>query len=441
MARILVCTHPITGHLNPALAIIRALVARGHEVRVYTGKKFRPKVEAAGAGFAPMTRAYDYDDGDYDLAFPGRVKLDGLNKIIFDFKEIFARPGAAQREDLLELLAGWPADLLLSDPAFVGAKLMYELGELPVWAVFNISVLGLPSRDVPPFGLGMLPDYSPLGRLKNRALALLASRVVFRSVNQLMRQERARLGLAYEPIAPIASPMLYLQPSVPEIEYPRGDLIPSAHFIGALIPPFGGSFTLPPWWDEVTSGRKPVVLLTQGTVATRSDELIAPTLQALAAEDLLVVATVNSEVLNNALPRNVRATPFIPFDRLMPHVSAMVTNGGYGGVTIALANGVPVVCSGITEDKPEVGNRVAYVGVGVNLKTNRPSPERLRTAVRQVLDEAGFRQRAQRVQAAYARHNAPEEAALLLERLLATRRPVLRETNPWHRAVGPEPPR
>ena len=35
---------------------------------------------------------------------------------------------------------------------------------------------------------------------------------------------------------------------------------------------------------------KPVIHVTQGTVATEVDDLIAPTLQALADEDVLVVA-------------------------------------------------------------------------------------------------------------------------------------------------------
>lgn len=41
------------------------------------------------------------------------------------------------------------------DPAFAGARFLYELGEIGSFAMFNISVLGLPSKDVPLFGLGM----------------------------------------------------------------------------------------------------------------------------------------------------------------------------------------------------------------------------------------------------------------------------------------------
>lgn len=426
MARFLICTHPITGHVNPPLEIARVLVERGHEVRFYTGKKFKAKVEATGAQFAPMVRAYDYDDSDYDAAFPGRSSLKGINQIKFDFKRVFIEPGPDQAEDVREILREWPADAVLSDPAFVGASILYDRGEIKNWSVFNISVLGLPSKDVPPFGIGMLPDYSALGKVKNRTITFMANKVIFKDVNAFLAETMRKVGLPPRTFAPVASPMLYLQPSVPAIEYPRSDLIASAHFIGPVLPQFRGEFDPPAWWADVTNAKKPVVLVTQGTVATDASELILPTLRALANEDVIVVATTGGKDLGEAIPANARVARFIPFNQLMPHVAAMVTNGGYGGVMFALASGVPVICAGTTEDKPEVGNRMAYTGVGVNLKTNRPTEAQVRDAVKKVLADAQYRANARKVQAELARHDGPAEAATLLERLAATGQPVLR---------------
>src|SRR5690349_22767719 len=99
MARFLICTHPITGHVNPPLEIARKLVERGHEVRFYTGRKFQARVEATGAQFEPMRVAYDYDDADYNVAFPGRAKLQGINQIKFDFKQVFIAQMPGQEQD------------------------------------------------------------------------------------------------------------------------------------------------------------------------------------------------------------------------------------------------------------------------------------------------------------------------------------------------------
>ena len=50
--------------------------------------------------------------------------------------------------------------------------------------------------------------------------------------------------------------------------------------------------------------------------------------------------------------------------------------------------------------------RIGWSGVGLNLGTNTPSVEALREAVSRVLDEPGFRQRAEAMQAAFAARDA-----------------------------------
>ncbi|CAM3772681.1 glycosyltransferase [Smaragdicoccus niigatensis] len=425
MASFLLCAHPITGHVNPGLVLARELVDRGHEVRFYTGQKFESKVDAAGAKFEPMTAAPDYDDRDYDEAFPGRGALKGISQIKFDFRKIFIEPVPGQISDLREILSRFPATVV-SDPGFAGAKLMYELGELDSWAVFNISVLGLPSADVPPFGLGQLPDYSPLGRWKNKALTFVAQNLVFRSVNKVMNKIRAEVGLKPEPFSMFASPMLHLQPSVPGLEYPRNDLPASVHFVGPLLPTLSADVELPQWWDEVMHSVKPVVIVTQGTVATGIDELIIPALDALSDLDVLVVATVDPDLLSGELPANARATTFVPFDKIMSKAAVLVTNGGYGGVMFALSHGVPVVCGGTTEDKPEVGNRIAFSGVGVNLKTNRPTTKAIRDAVQTALTDGDISTNVEKIADRLSNYDGPRLAVTLLEELAETKRPVLR---------------
>ncbi len=435
MSRILICTHPITGHVNPALVIVRKLVQRGHDVRFYTGVKFKSKIEAAGAEYVAMTHAYDYDDAKLDTAFPERAKFSGLAQVMFDFKQVFIKQMEGEAQDLRELFKTWTPDVVVSDPAFTGAMALFKKGEIPLWSVFNITVLGLASRDIPPFGLGMLPTYSALGRLKNRVLDFAATHIIFRDVNRFLRDELVKLGLPAQPFAPMFSPMLYLQPTVPSFEYPRTDLQDSVHFIGPLLPDLKGNFQTPTWWNDVEHAQKPVVLVTQGTIATQSDELIEPTLKALANEDVLVVATIDPQTLNIPIPANVRMEKFIPFDKLMPHVDLMVTNGGYGGVTLALAQGVPVICAGNTEDKAEVGNRAAYAGVGLNLKTNRPSVEQIQKAVKTVLTDRRYKMNADYMKEDFAQHDAATEAATLIEKLIATRQPVL---NPNRKQIWTE---
>jgi hypothetical protein len=50
------------------------------------------------------------------------------------------------------------------------------------------------------------------------------------------------------------------------------------HFIGPLLPETPADFDPPPWWHEVTPSRRPVVLVTQGTMATNPRDLLLPAL-------------------------------------------------------------------------------------------------------------------------------------------------------------------
>jgi UDP:flavonoid glycosyltransferase YjiC (YdhE family) len=121
-------TQPITGHVAPALSIAKALVGRGNEVRWYAGERFRSRIEDVGAAFEPYQEAYDFDDRDYNAAFPGRRELAGLAQIRFDFRHLFIDSIAAQHRDLAAILARWPADVLAADPSMGAPFSIHELG-------------------------------------------------------------------------------------------------------------------------------------------------------------------------------------------------------------------------------------------------------------------------------------------------------------------------
>ena len=305
---------------------------------------------------------------------------------------------------------------------------MSIVDELPT-ATINITVLSLEDAYQAPFGLGLPPSSSPLGRLRNKALYPLIDHVIFRRVNRASAELARKHDWPYSPFRPKATDWLFIQPAVESFEYPRAVTAPQVHFVGPLIPEPPADSPRPDWWADLEAAKAagtPVILVTQGTIATHSSELIEPTLKAMEFEDPFVVAAGADPTVLSDIPANARVETFVPFGPLMPLVDAYVTNGGYGGVTIALANGVPVVSGGTTEDKAEVGGRVAYAGVGINLKTNRPTTEQLRRAIFSVLRDPAYRQRAQEIQQDLATHNGPAEAADLLEQLAATRKPVLR---------------
>ena len=399
--RFVLCATPNHGHSAPLLALARRLVGDGHEVVFFTTGHYRERAEATGARFVPFDPSYDAHD--LMVANPEREDTRGVRGLKDDLRRIFLGPVPGQFADLQQILDGFPADAVVVDAMFLaGLPLaLRRQGTKPVLACLGVMPYAASSRDTALFGTRLHPGTTPLHRARHAALRWLALHVALRDMQ----------GLAQRVVAECGSPRLpdyfvdvmpqvadtFLQACTPGFEYPRSDLPPSVRFVGPILAPPSSHFDQPSWWGQLDGGR-PVVHVTQGTLDNADlGRLLGPALRGLAGEDVLVVATTGGPdpALAGDLPANVRLERFIPHDILLPKVDVMVTNGGYGGVQQALANGVPLVVAGDSEDKPEVAARVQWSGTGVNLHTGRPSPARIRRAVRRVLAHPSYRGRAQ----------------------------------------------
>lgn len=419
MTNVLIATYPLSGHTLPLRAIARELVARGHRVRWYAGSAFADVVRATGAELLPMDPAIDRDTRPLDEVHPERARLRGLKKISWDIKHLFIDAGVVQLDGLRHALRAEPTEVVVSDFGVFGTRLLGELDGVR-WVSVGITPLTLPGPGIPPFGPGLRRRASPLGAARDRLMTSLTD-LALRDVVTYQDAQRKELGLppsVHSLMAGAISPHLHLQAGVPGMDYPRTDLPATVHYVGDIAPAqadAGDNLAIP------DSGR-PVVHVTQGTAANADlHELLVPTLDALAGEDVDVVATLGSRdaTFRGPVPDNAVVLPYVSYPRLLPRTAVMVTNGGYGGVTQALAHGVPLVVAGAGEDKPEVAARVAWSGAGVNLRTGTPSPRQIRRAVREVLGTPSYAARAREVAAELAQHGGPRLAADLIENVAA----------------------
>src|SRR4051794_9305376 len=117
MARFLIATMPVPGHVAPMAIVARRLVERHHEVVWYGSTFFQSKIEATGARFVPITSSIDYGDSEYDKYFPERAGKQGLAQVKFDFKHLFIDSVAGHIRDIRAILQDFAADVLLADPA------------------------------------------------------------------------------------------------------------------------------------------------------------------------------------------------------------------------------------------------------------------------------------------------------------------------------------
>lgn len=424
MARFLVGTIPVIGYVTPMMPIVRQLVDRGHDVCWYTGQLFQTNVEASGARFIAMTEALDFSI--VEKVPPAweqqRQSLKGLAQLRFDLKHFFIDHAIGQVRDYQTILQEFTADILLADTFFLGSAWMHELGG-PPWAQLSISVMTFPGRDIPPFGLGLQPTDSGSSQLRIRTLKAMTN-VVLRGIKKDMAVARSQLGLPdnQQFFFDTLSPYLYLVTTVPSFEYPRGDLPSQVHFIGPPISESHKDFKAPAWWGDLQT-EHPIVYVTQDAISTDPNDLIVPTLNALKDCNLLVIATTDNspdiKLANFELPGNARIESAIPHHQLLPHVDVMITNGDFRSVQTALSYGIPLIAAGQSEDKPEVCARIAWSGVGINLKTQRPKPQQISQTVEEILANKKYMLKAQVLQAEIEQYDSANLAVDYLEALAA----------------------
>ncbi|MFF2369455.1 glycosyltransferase [Agromyces sp. NPDC058110] len=124
---------------------------------------------------------------------------------------------------------------------------------------------------------------------------------------------------------------------------------------------------------------------------------------------IAVTGRTGVDVFPFPAPPNARIADRVPFGPVLDRASAVVTNGGWGGVLSALARGIPLVVAGGDLDKPEVAARVHASGAGISLRTGRPRATAVLEAWRRLRDEPGYRAAAGRLAAALAQHDGPRE--------------------------------
>jgi MGT family glycosyltransferase len=429
--RILIASTPLTGHLNPLLAIGRTLIDAGCEVIGLSADIMRARIEGLGAVFRALPTGGDLALSDREALFPGWNEIPaGPERLRFALKHVYVDAIEAQHQGLRQVLEEFPADVIIADNFFFGVlpMLLGPRSKRPAIALCGTMLLHCHRDDGAPHFAGLPPAIDEAQCAEYTAVSKEYGRVIYDPVRRHLNACLAGLGVG--PLstdllhAVVTLPDAYLQLTVPSFEFPRRNLPASVHFIGAppMIP---NQAPLPAWAHELDGSRK-VVLVTQGTLSNHDfGQLTAPTLAALADEpDVLVVVTTGGrslEDITGLAPGNARLATYLPFEWLLPKVDVFVTNGGYGSVNQALSLGVPLVTAGLTEDKADVNVRVSWSGVGIDLSTNNPTPEAIREAVRAVLVDPSYRSAAASMAEEFARIDARSEITRILEQVSGCR--------------------
>jgi UDP:flavonoid glycosyltransferase YjiC (YdhE family) len=378
-----------TGHFHPLVPLAQGLQAAGHEVVVATAPSFAAQVAACGFRYLPAgIDSRQVQEADPRLrALPPLVLRETYRRRVFP--EVLPR---RLLPDLLDLGRGWAPDLVVSDNYEFAGRIAAEYWGIPHASVRVGDVYGYPER------ASLVPQLDAL---------------------------RATVGLPPDPDASMLFRYLYFVCDPPQLRSAGMILPPTAHEV-RLIFDRSGDEGLPGWVAGLPA--RPTVYATLGTALNHTPKLIEAILEDLRAEPLTLILTVGRDrdpAEFGAQPANVHIERYIPQSLILPRCHVVVSHCGSGTMRAALDAGLPLVNVPIAADQPENAARCDAVGVSFTVGVSEYTPGAIRAAVRTVLAEPRYRERAQEIRAAMRAMPGSEHAVALLERLARERQPVV----------------
>jgi MGT family glycosyltransferase len=423
VAKILLTVWPFPTHLQPNIALGHGLRELGHEVAFYTGESVRSQLEAEGFVCLPF-RALD--ESHIRCVVHQLINVRGNpQKTRKWWHEFLIASVPGQLKDLTETLQDFPADAIVCDLAMWAPILVLsEKMKLPVVAFSHVANCLLPGPEKPVTGIALPHSRSWWMDLFGRAVAGVAN-----IVGASMRREASKIREQYGlpplnvTVTEFAGRMpLYLVPSAPELDYSRQDLPSSVHYVGPCLWDKSEDAPEPDGVRRMNPGR-PRVVVDEGGLFVNEPRLFKLAVAGLSSSPVQVVLNAGDgrdpKTLElGPLPPNVTLSSHTPLSHLLPSTDLLVTNGNSNAVLAALSRGIPVVVLPSIWDQAEVAWRVHETGTGLRISPRRPTAERMRTAVMQVLDQPCFRQNAERMAVALGRPGGPARAATLIENLI-----------------------
>ncbi|HEX3240441.1 MAG TPA: nucleotide disphospho-sugar-binding domain-containing protein [Solirubrobacterales bacterium] len=376
--RVLVAAFGDAGHAFPAIALGRALAARGHEVVVETWEERRAAVEGAGLSFAAAEEYRMFPPPEPDSA-------DGQH-------------AAEAARALLPLLDDLRPHVAVSDILTLAPALAAERAGVPL-ATLIPHIYPVVEPGLPFFAIGLRKPRTPVGTAAWKA-GQRALDVGLEHGRRDLNQQRQRLDLPpVERFHGGISPDLALVATYPQLEYPR-QWPAAVKVTGPMV------FEVPHPQIELPPGDDPLVLVAPSTAHDSGNHLVRTALAALESERVRVVATTNKVVPQSPIevPANATLVDWLSYSQLMPAASLVVSHGGHGTVARALGAGTPVLISPITGDMSETAMRLDWSGAGLSLPWRLCRPAPLRWAARRILAEPSFAARAGEI-AAWGREN------------------------------------
>jgi MGT family glycosyltransferase len=407
--RFLVALIDAGGTVPPTLGLAAELVRRGHRVHVLSDPTVGPAAESAGCTFSPWRAAPHLDSREQQTALIAAFEGRNLYRAFRALRDYAGKDMTGRfAQDIVNNVEEVHVDAILSDWAMPGMLIGAQATGLPTAALLA-QIYVRPTAGLPLLGTGWTPGCGRWAKVRDRLAPAVAGWLLARMVRRL-NAVAARYG--QPPVRDLFELFdrckRVLVMTSPSFDFSAPQLPANVRYVGPQLDD-------PDWAAGVEwtrPGSQPLVLVALSSVYQDQTQLLRRIARGLGKLPISVVLTTGQAVDPSGIqtPGNVQVLRAAPRRRVLAEASAVVTHAGHGSVMKALAAGVPLVCIPMGRDQKDNTARVLRLGAGVRIG-KRSTPDRIASAVAEVLGDAQYRAAARNFADVLARESAGRPSA------------------------------
>jgi MGT family glycosyltransferase len=390
MSRILFVVPPLTGHINPTVAVGAELAARGHDVAWAGQPAMLRSLLPGGAQIFPVIGdAFEPGLADVRDHHHHRPPPHGPAAMRFVWEDLIMPLAHEMLPGVAGAIARFVPHIVVADQqAIAGAVAARQAGTVWVTSATTPGELLRPLAEmqgVEAWVRDQMGAFQLACGISDPADLRFSDRLVLVFTTAALMGDTRRFGAQYVFTGPVLAPRPDRESSFP--------------------------------WEWLDPARQHL-LVTLGTLSgpawPRFFRTVIEALADLGGELQAVVAAPPGE----QAPPHILFAGRVPQLALLPYMAAVVCHGGQNTVSEALSYGLPLVVTPIRDDQPIIAQQVADAGAGVGLRIDRLGATELRDAVRAVLDDPSYRAAARVVRDSFAAAGGARAAADHLEKLV-----------------------
>ncbi|MGM5630455.1 glycosyltransferase [Apibacter raozihei] len=392
MAKFAFIVPPLTGHINPTLALGQELLTRNHEV---SWLSFDPQLEKelpVGGKLLLIPINLTEEEKKHQEAYIEELKkksVTGIESLKFLYEEVLTPMNTYILPGIEKIIDQYKPDLIISDHQLFAGSVAAIKKQIP----YATSVTAPASIKVNE-NLPMIHEWES------------QQVIAFQQKNGIEGNERLD-----------CSKLLTLVYTSKDF-FGNTDLPDNFKFIGPSINKRSHSILFD--WEKLADlGNQPKILVTIGTTFDHSQKksFFDKITNAFKNEKLTVVVISDPEYFDS-IPDNFIIQKQIPQLDLIHLMNAVVCHGGQNTVCESLTYGIPLIVIPIAYDQSYVAGCVVDNNAGIRLKFNRFKAEQLKESVHHILNDKAYKIGAENIKKSFEKSGGVVQGANYLESIL-----------------------